>query len=76
MIYCEKVRLFVDIVTLEFKLNGLPDDAVHISGFRGEDRRIQFHNSSILAAKKISLPQLFHPRHKIQIYGPLCQGGH
>jgi hypothetical protein len=23
---------------VEFNLNGLPDNAVHISGFRGEDR--------------------------------------
>jgi hypothetical protein len=30
----------VDIVSMEFNLNGLPDNAVHISGFRGEDGRI------------------------------------
>jgi hypothetical protein len=29
----------VDIVMVEFNLNGLPDNAVHISGFRGEDGR-------------------------------------
>jgi hypothetical protein len=30
----------VDIVRVEFNLSGLPDNAVHISGFRGEDGRI------------------------------------
>jgi hypothetical protein len=25
---------------MKFNLNGLPDNAVHISGFRGEDGRI------------------------------------
>jgi hypothetical protein len=29
-----------DIVRVEFKLNGLPNSAVHMSGFRGEDGRI------------------------------------
>jgi hypothetical protein len=27
-------------VRVKFNLNGLPDNAVHISGFRGEDARI------------------------------------
>jgi hypothetical protein len=30
----------VDIVGVEFNLNGLLDNAVHVSGFRGEDGRI------------------------------------
>jgi hypothetical protein len=32
--------LSVDIVRVEFNLNGLPDTAVHISGFRDEDGSI------------------------------------
>jgi hypothetical protein len=35
-----KTTLSVDIVGVEFNLNGLPDNAVHISDFRGEDGRI------------------------------------
>jgi hypothetical protein len=35
-----KATLSVDIARVEFNLNGLPDNAVHISGFRGEDGRI------------------------------------
>jgi hypothetical protein len=30
----------LDIVRVEFNLSGLPDNAVHISGFRQEDGRI------------------------------------
>jgi hypothetical protein len=30
----------LDIVRVEFNLSGLPDSAVHISGFRGENGRI------------------------------------
>jgi hypothetical protein len=40
MIYRDKGTLSVDIVRMEFNLNGLPDNAVHISGFRGEDGSI------------------------------------
>jgi hypothetical protein len=35
-----EATLSVDIVGVEFNLNGLPDNAIHISGFRGEDGRI------------------------------------
>jgi hypothetical protein len=30
----------VYILKVEFNLNGFPDNAVHISGFRGQDGRI------------------------------------
>jgi hypothetical protein len=40
MIYWDKATLSVDIVRVEFNLNGLPDNAVHLSGFRGEDGKI------------------------------------
>jgi hypothetical protein len=36
----EKGSLSVDIVRVEFNLNSLPNNGVHISGFRGEDGRI------------------------------------
>jgi hypothetical protein len=35
-----KATFSIDIVRDEFNLNGLPDSAVHISGFRGQDGRI------------------------------------
>jgi hypothetical protein len=35
-----EATLSVDIVGVELNLNGLPDNAVHISGSRGEDGRI------------------------------------
>jgi hypothetical protein len=33
----QKTNLSVHIVGMELNLNGLPDDAVHVSGFSGED---------------------------------------
>jgi hypothetical protein len=35
-----EATLSVDIVRVEFNLNGLPGNVVHISGFCGEDGRI------------------------------------
>jgi hypothetical protein len=35
-----EATLSADIVRVEFNLNGLRDNAVHISGFRGEDESI------------------------------------
>jgi hypothetical protein len=35
-----RASLSVDIVWVEFNLIGLPDSAVYISGFRGEDGRL------------------------------------
>jgi hypothetical protein len=32
-----KTNLSVHVVGMELKLNGLPNDAVHVSGFIGED---------------------------------------
>jgi hypothetical protein len=34
-----KATLSADIVRMKFNLNGLPNNAVHISNFRGEDGR-------------------------------------
>jgi hypothetical protein len=44
-----KATLSFDTVMVDFKLNGLPDNAVHISGFRGEVRRIVELNAVSLA---------------------------
>jgi hypothetical protein len=40
MIYRERSRPLCWYCKVEFNLNGLPDNAVHISGFRGEDGSI------------------------------------
>jgi hypothetical protein len=40
--------LSADIVGVEFNLIGLSDNAVHISGFRGEDGRIVELNAKFL----------------------------
>jgi hypothetical protein len=46
------------IVKLEFDLNGLPDNAVHISGFRGEDGRIVELNAMTLVYTVFSYGRL------------------
>jgi hypothetical protein len=40
MIYCNKSPLSVDIVRVEFNPNGLPNNAVHMSGLHCEDGSI------------------------------------
>jgi hypothetical protein len=48
----------VDIVGVEFNLNGLPDKAVHISGFRGEDGSILELNTMSLVDTVFSYGRL------------------
>jgi hypothetical protein len=43
---------------MEFNLNGLPDNAVHISGFRGEDGRIEELNTMSLVDTVFSYGRL------------------
>jgi hypothetical protein len=50
--------LSVDIVGVEFNLNGLPDNAVHISGFRSEDGRIVELNAVSLVVTVFSYGRL------------------
>jgi hypothetical protein len=46
-----KAIISVDIVSVEFNLNGLPDKSVHISGFRGEDgRTVELNAVSVVDA--------------------------
>jgi hypothetical protein len=58
MIYETKTTLSVDIVRMEFNLDGLPNSAVHVSGFCNEDGSIvEFHAMS-LASTVLSYSQL------------------
>jgi hypothetical protein len=45
-----KTTFSVDIVRVEFNLNGLPDNSVHITGFRGKDERSVELNAVTLCA--------------------------
>jgi hypothetical protein len=60
-----KSTLSVDTVRVEFNLNGLPNNAVHISGFCGEDGRIMELNVVSLVDTVFSYSQrhiqLEHP---------------
>jgi hypothetical protein len=53
-----EATLSVDIVGVEFNLSGLPENAVHISGFRGEDGTIVELNAVSLVATVFSYGQL------------------
>jgi hypothetical protein len=53
-----EATLSVEIVGMEFNLNGLPDNAVHISGFRGEDGRIAELNAASLVDTVFSYGRL------------------
>jgi hypothetical protein len=49
---------------MEFNLNGLPDNAVHISGFRGDNERIEELNAvSLVDTVLPSLCTESHPLH-------------
>jgi hypothetical protein len=52
------MKATVDIVRVEFDLNGLPDNAIHISGFRGEDGRIVKLNAMSLVDTVFSYGRL------------------
>jgi hypothetical protein len=54
----QKTTLSIDIVMVEFSLNGFPNNAVHMSGFRGEDGRIVELNSVSLVDTVFSYSQL------------------
>jgi hypothetical protein len=53
-----KATLSVDIIRVEFNLNGLSNNAVHISGFRGEDGRIVELNAVSVVDTVFSYGQL------------------
>jgi hypothetical protein len=53
---------------VEFNLNGLPDNAVHLSGFRGEDGRIEELNAVSLVVTVFSYGRLVR---MLQSYVPL-----
>jgi hypothetical protein len=53
-----EATLSFDILRVEFNLNGLPDNVVHISGFGGEDGRIVELNSVSLVDTVFSYGRL------------------